>query len=86
MRRNNISMQTPSEKAIREAVIAVEGMGWADPLLTEAVAFLGQAQDKVAEVLLSGMREFFIRAFGPGLEMTKYSPETGVATFEEVQP
>lgn len=42
--------------------------------------------DKVAEVLLSGMNEFFLLMLGPGLRMVKYSPETGVGTFEEANP
>lgn len=39
---------TPAETAIRTALIAVEAVG-ADPLLTDAVILLGDAQKKVAE-------------------------------------
>ena len=47
-RRRRIDLLTPAEKAIRDALVAVEEVG-ADPLLTEAVILLGQAQEKVAD-------------------------------------
>lgn len=47
-RRNDLSLMTPAELKIREAVLAVEAAG-CHPLLTDAVVLLGQAQDKVAD-------------------------------------
>ena len=47
-RRARMDLYTPAEKAIREAVNAVELAG-AHPILTEAVILLGQAQEKVAD-------------------------------------
>lgn len=47
-RRNRLDLLTPAEKSIRAAVDAVEVAG-CDPLLTDAVVLLGQAQDKVAD-------------------------------------
>ncbi len=47
-RRNRIDLQTPAEKAIRDAVQAVEEAG-ADERLTSAVILLGEALDKVAD-------------------------------------
>lgn len=47
-RRVCIDRFTPAEKAIYDALVAVESVG-CDPLLTEAVVLLGQAQDKVAD-------------------------------------
>lgn len=47
-RRIRIDLYTPAETAIRAAIIAVEEAG-ADPLLTDAVILLGQAQSKVAD-------------------------------------
>lgn len=49
-RRACIDQYHPSEKAIRDALIAVESLG-ADPLLTDAVTLLSQAQSKVADWL-----------------------------------
>ena len=46
--RRDVSWYTVGEQAIREALLAVEGMG-AHVLLTEAVMLLSQAQDKVAD-------------------------------------
>jgi hypothetical protein len=47
-RRSDINRHTPAEKAIRDAVLAVEQVG-ADPSLTDAVQLLTQAQAKVAD-------------------------------------
>lgn len=47
-RRCDINRYTPAEKAIREAMGAVEEMG-ADVLLTDAVVLLSQAKDRVAD-------------------------------------
>ena len=47
-RRNDITQQTPAERAIREAVLRVEEAG-CHPLLTDAVVLLQQAKDKVAD-------------------------------------
>ena len=49
-RRARIDLQTPAEKAIRDAVIAVEAVG-AHPLLTDAVVLLSRAQERVADYL-----------------------------------
>jgi len=46
-RKCHINLLTPMEKAIRDALEAVEA-GGADPLLTDAVSLLSQAGDKVA--------------------------------------
>ncbi|MBB5351360.1 N-acetylmuramoyl-L-alanine amidase [Haloferula luteola] len=47
-RRNDMLRWTPAEKAIHAALDAVEEVG-ADPLLTEAVTLLSNAQNKVAD-------------------------------------
>lgn len=47
-RRCDLLLQTPAEKAIGEAMRAVESAG-AHPLLTDAVVLLSQAKDKVAD-------------------------------------
>ena len=47
-RRRDINLMTPAELAIRNATIIVEEAG-CDPLLTEAVVLLEQAQEKVAD-------------------------------------
>lgn len=47
-RRCYLDLQTPAEKAIRDAIDEVELIG-ADPLLTDAVVLLGQALNKVAD-------------------------------------
>lgn len=47
-RRCFVDKHVPAEKAIHEAIGAVEVMG-ADPLLTEAVTLLSQAKDKVSD-------------------------------------
>lgn len=47
-RRNRMDQWTPAEKAIFDAVQAVEAAG-AHPRLTDAVVFLGQARDAVAD-------------------------------------
>ncbi len=47
-RRNDINLHTPAERAIREAVISVEGAG-CHPLLTDAVVLLDKAKNKVAD-------------------------------------
>jgi hypothetical protein len=44
-------MHTPGEKAIQDAIATVEGLGWADPLLTDAVLLLEQAKGKVADFM-----------------------------------
>lgn len=49
-RRIRVDLYTRPETAIREAVTAVEYSG-AHPLLTDAVALLSQAQEKVAEYI-----------------------------------
>lgn len=54
-RRSDVSLLTPAETVIRDAIIAVEAVG-ADPLLTDAVVLLGQAQGKVAD-WLEGKKE-----------------------------
>jgi len=46
--RNDTLMWTPAEKAIADAMRAVEDAG-AHPLLTDAVNLLIQARDKVAD-------------------------------------
>lgn len=48
LRRNDILQMTPAEKAIHDAMIAVENEG-AHPLLTDAVGLLDQARHKVAD-------------------------------------
>lgn len=47
-RRNDLTLQTPAETAIRNAVLIVEAAG-AHPLLTDAVLLLQQAREKVAD-------------------------------------
>lgn len=47
-RRANINRMTPAERAIYDAMCAVEAVG-ADPLLTDAVVLLQQARDKVGD-------------------------------------
>lgn len=47
-RRCDILQYTPAEKAISDAMAAVESIG-AHPLLTDAVALLEQARSKVAD-------------------------------------
>lgn len=47
-RRCQIELHTPAEAAIRAAILAVEEMP-ADPLLTDAVSLLSDAQGKVAD-------------------------------------
>lgn len=47
-RRSRIDLYSPAEIAIREAIISVEHSG-CHPLLTEAVNFLVQAKEKVAD-------------------------------------
>lgn len=47
-RRNRMDLWTPAEKAIYDAVQAVEAAG-CDPLLTDAVNLLQEARDKVAD-------------------------------------
>lgn len=47
-RRCDLTLMTPAELAIRDAVLAVEAAG-AHPLLTDAVVLLGEAQNKVAD-------------------------------------
>ena len=47
-RRRDINLMTPAELAIRNAIGIVEEVG-CDPLLTEAVVLLEQAQEKVAD-------------------------------------
>lgn len=47
-RRCDTLRDTPAEKAIRDALSAVEGVG-AHPLLTDAVVLLDQARNKVAD-------------------------------------
>ncbi len=47
-RRIDLNLQTPAERAIGDAVRAVEGAG-AHPLLTEASMLLQAAKDKVAD-------------------------------------
>lgn len=47
-RRARVDLLTPAERAIREAIIAVEEVG-ADPLLTEALVLLGHARERLAD-------------------------------------
>ena len=47
-RRNDMRRWIPAEKAIHDAVQAVEEVG-AHPLLTDAVVLLGQAKDKLGD-------------------------------------
>jgi hypothetical protein len=47
-RRWRLELNTPAELAIREAMLAVEGME-AHPLLTEAISLLDKARNKVAD-------------------------------------
>lgn len=48
MRRNNLDVMAPAEKAIYDAMQEVEKVG-AHYLLTEAVNLLSQAREKVAD-------------------------------------
>lgn len=47
-RRCQVNLYTPAEKAISEAINAVEKAG-AHPLLTDAVMLLAEAKEKVAD-------------------------------------
>jgi hypothetical protein len=47
-RRIDRTRMTPAERAITDAMLAVEIVG-AHPLLTDAVVLLGQAREKVAD-------------------------------------
>jgi hypothetical protein len=47
-RRSRLDLLSTGERAVYDAVQAVEGMG-ADPLLTDAVVLLQQARDKIAD-------------------------------------
>lgn len=49
-RRNRLDLLQPAEKAIRDAVQAVEGMD-ADARLTDAVSLLNQARESVADFI-----------------------------------
>ena len=46
--RNDVTLDTPAEFAIRTAIAAVEGAG-AHPLLTEAVILLQKAKETVSD-------------------------------------
>ena len=48
MRRNRIDLYTPAEKAIHDAIQAVEAVG-AHPYLTAAVVLLQEAKENVAD-------------------------------------
>lgn len=50
LRRRDLHRMMPAERAIRDAIIAVEKMG-ADTLLTDAVVLLSQAQERVADYI-----------------------------------
>lgn len=52
-RRCYINKLVPAEKAISDAISAVEELG-ADTLLTDAVILLGQAKDKVSDYVDRG--------------------------------
>lgn len=54
-RRNDVTLNTPAELAIRAATEAVEAAG-AHPLLTDAVVLLVQARNKVADFVDEEMR------------------------------
>jgi hypothetical protein len=47
-RRNRVDLATPAEKAIRDAIAAVEDAG-ASTALTESVTLLGRALDRLAD-------------------------------------
>ena len=47
-RRNRINLLTPVEKAAYDLTQAVEDLG-CDLLLTDAIIYLGQARDKIAD-------------------------------------
>jgi len=49
-RRAYLEKQVPAERAIREAIDAVESLP-ADTRLTDAVVLLGQAKDKVSDYI-----------------------------------
>ena len=49
-RRNRVDLYTPAEKAIFDAIDAVESLG-ADTRLTDAVNLLGDAKSKVADYI-----------------------------------
>lgn len=53
-RRNRLDLNSPTELAIREAMMFVEKAG-ADPLLTEAIVLLGQAREKVSDFVDSSL-------------------------------
>ena len=65
-RRSQMLLWTPAERAIFDAMQAVEAMP-AHPLLTEAVQMLAQAQDRVADfVELSPGGHSWMLVFGSG--------------------
>lgn len=49
-RRNRMDLWSPAERAIFEAIQAVESVG-AHPLLTQAVVMLGKARDRVSDFI-----------------------------------
>ena len=55
-RRCQLNLNTPAELAIREAMLAVEAAG-AHPFLTDAVALLEQAKEKVADYVDTSIHE-----------------------------
>lgn len=90
-RRGRIDQYSSGERAIREALLAVEEMG-ADPRLTDAVCLLGAAQESVADfvdgecshrrVITEKPGPAFTPVRDPAVVRTDYSREELVAICE----
>lgn len=50
MRRNDLSLMTPAEKAIHDAIVEVEKVG-AHPTLTDIVLKLSNAKDELSDYI-----------------------------------
>lgn len=51
MRHNNYSLLTPVEKAIKDAIQAIEESGWADPVMTNAVVLISQELEEISKFI-----------------------------------
>ncbi len=51
MRHNNYSLLTPVEKAIADAIKAIEESGWSDPVMTNAVVLMSQELEEISKFI-----------------------------------
>ena len=51
MRRNNYSLLTPVETALKNAIHAIEESGWADPVMTNAVVLISQELEEISKFI-----------------------------------